>query len=450
MFKPCPLVKQLLLQNGFLEAPEGDPHWNVSWTGGRPATELFQRLTPYQKVNHFPGTGAVTQKDALAKNIQMMQHRFGLQHFNFIPQTFSLPTQMTQLEELLTFEQSMEDSIWLMKPVNLSRGRGIQLFTSANWKQKLDNRAHPKVIVSRYIPNPLLINGYKFDLRLYVVVTSWNPLRIYLYREGLARFATEKYNLNQKSVSNVFMHLTNYAVNKNNVGFVKNNGDGTDTNASKWSLTALKQYLHDNSVNVDRLMSNIKDVLVKTFLSGDPIISRHVAENMPYRGNCFELFGFDVLIDQNLHPWLIEVNLSPSLSCDALLDLRIKSNLLADIYNMVGVQPFNFGQMKERIVESKMPKTPSEMEDEIVTETEEEFSRVKNFDVLYPTADSRVYDDFFIRKKRMNDLMIDRLIRDEQARTLGKIVSTSPLSSRTSATPTSPSSSSTKVGANYL
>jgi len=50
-------------------------------------------------------------------------------------------------------------------------------------------------IISKYISNPLLINGHKFDLRIYVVITSYEPLRIYVYKEGLVRFASEEYSM---------------------------------------------------------------------------------------------------------------------------------------------------------------------------------------------------------------------------------------------------------------
>jgi hypothetical protein len=99
----------------------------------------------------------------------------------------------------------------------------------------------------------LLCFGHKFDLRLYVVVTSFEPLRIYIYREGLARFASEVYS-NDDIVSEQakYSHLTNYSINKNNVNYVKNdvsvsilsynifkkNADDDDA-GFKWSLSAL-------------------------------------------------------------------------------------------------------------------------------------------------------------------------------------------------------------------
>jgi tubulin polyglutamylase TTLL5 len=53
------------------------------------------------------------------------------------------------------------------------------------------------------------------------------------------------------------------------------------------------------------------------------------------------LFGYDVLLDSNLRPWLLEINLSPSLACDSPLDLEIKSRLVADTLNMVGIKHFD-------------------------------------------------------------------------------------------------------------
>ena len=98
--------------------------------------------------------------------------------------------------------------MWIVKPANLSRGRGIYI---------VDNISEVNVeelsIISRYISNPLLINGHKFDLRIYVCVTSVDPLRIYVFKEGLARFATQEYTSNHTK-GNKFMHLTNYSINK--------------------------------------------------------------------------------------------------------------------------------------------------------------------------------------------------------------------------------------------
>jgi hypothetical protein len=78
------------------------------------------------------------------------------------------------------------------------------------------------MIASEYISNPLLIDGYKFDLRVYVAITSFNPLRVYIYDEGLTRFATVKYNSDNSKVKNRYVHLTNYSLNKNNANFINN------------------------------------------------------------------------------------------------------------------------------------------------------------------------------------------------------------------------------------
>ena len=91
-------------------------------------------------------------------------------------------------------------------------------------------------VVSKYIFNPLLISGYKFDIRLYVLVTSFDPLRIYIYNEGLVRFASEPYEADKDSQ---FCHLTNYSINKNSETFVPNINANEQDTGNKWSLSAL-------------------------------------------------------------------------------------------------------------------------------------------------------------------------------------------------------------------
>ena len=82
------------------------------------------------------------------------------------------------------------------------------------------------ILASRYIANPHLINGLKYDLRVYVLVSSFNPLKVYIYNDGLVRFATEKYSNDNKNLNKKYVHLTNFSVNKKNPKFVKNNDKG--------------------------------------------------------------------------------------------------------------------------------------------------------------------------------------------------------------------------------
>ena len=84
-------------------------------------------------------------------------------------------------------------------------------------------------VISRYVENPLLIGGKKFDLRIYVLVTSYKPLKAYLYSLGFARFCTEKYTIDASEIDNLFVHLSNNAVSKTSDVY-------NEKHASKWSI----------------------------------------------------------------------------------------------------------------------------------------------------------------------------------------------------------------------
>lgn len=119
-----------------------------------------------------------------------MQHKYGKAAFDFLPDTYVIPDEFGDFYNHFQKLQQSEPkrNQWIVKPANLSRGRGIYIIDDIG-EVNVDELS----IISRYISNPLLINGHKFDLRIYVCVTSIDPLRIYVFKEGLARFATQEY-----------------------------------------------------------------------------------------------------------------------------------------------------------------------------------------------------------------------------------------------------------------
>jgi tubulin polyglutamylase TTLL5 len=129
--------------------------------------------------------------------------------FNIMPLTFILPKEYVGFLEIFSDFEDKEGKLnyWIMKPAAKSRGRGISLvndLTAITYGEP--------IVVQRYIKNPLLINGYKFDLRIYVLVTSVNPLEVFLYREGFGRFSTMPFSLDPTDKSNKYIHLTNVSI----------------------------------------------------------------------------------------------------------------------------------------------------------------------------------------------------------------------------------------------
>jgi tubulin polyglutamylase TTLL5 len=131
-----------------------------------------------------------------------------------MPQTFILPKEYVAFLETFSDLEEKEGKFnyWIMKPAAKSRGRGISLMNDISQL----TYGEP-IVMQKYIKNPLLLNGYKFDLRVYVLVTSVNPLEVFIYREGFGRFSTAPFSLDPNDKGNKFVHLTNYSINKYNM-----------------------------------------------------------------------------------------------------------------------------------------------------------------------------------------------------------------------------------------
>ena len=204
-------------------------------------------------------------------------------------------------------------------------------------------------VACRYIDPPLLIGGLKFDMRLYVLVTSIHPLVVYLYGDGITRFATEPYDLSATTsgigLERQCMHLTNVSITKNSEAYTKNVSAEEDGSGSKWSLPGLRRRLNRllGEGRATAFWRDVDDLLVKTLIAAEPALSEAAEGALPAaaRGepvrSCFQIFGIDVMPDSSGKPWLLEVNCDPQMTTPDPLSLRIKSSMLVDTLNVVGM-----------------------------------------------------------------------------------------------------------------
>lgn len=226
--------------NGFRKCESG-PEWKVYFDIKGTKLRKIEHMSRGQKINHFPGCWYIGRKDFLWRGVNKMR-RSHPEAFNFLPVTYLLPADFERFQ--VAREKADKGQLWILKPAAAACGRGIKMVSK---ETKLRNRK--EYLVSEYVSNPHLINGLKYDLRLYVLVTSYDPLRVYLFEEGLVRFATYEYNCKLKDIRKRFMHLTNFSVNKHSKRFVRNSRAEVDGEGSKWSLKALRR--HFESVGID-------------------------------------------------------------------------------------------------------------------------------------------------------------------------------------------------------
>nr|XP_019776321.2 tubulin polyglutamylase TTLL5 isoform X9 [Tursiops truncatus] len=441
------LVRSILTAHGFHEVHPSSTDYNLMWTGSHLKPFLLRTLSEAQKVNHFPRSYELTRKDRLYKNIIRMQHTHGFKAFHILPQTFLLPAEYAEFCN----SYSKDRGPWIVKPVASSRGRGVYLINNPNQISLEEN-----ILVSRYINNPLLIDDFKFDVRLYVLVTSYDPLVIYLYEEGLARFATVRYDQGTKNIRNQFMHLTNYSVNKKSGDYVSCDDPEVEDYGNKWSMSAMLRYLKQEGKDTTALMAHVEDLIIKTIISAELAIATACKTFVPHRSSCFELYGFDVLIDSTLKPWLLEVNLSPSLACDAPLDLKIKASMISDMFTVVGFvcqdpaqrastrpiyptfessrrNPFQKPQRcrplsasdaeMKNLVGSAREKVPAKLggsvlglsmeEIKVLRRVKEENDRRGGFIRIFPTSETwEIYGSYLEHKTSMNYMLATRLFQD--------------------------------------
>ncbi|XP_043094258.1 tubulin polyglutamylase TTLL11 isoform X2 [Puntigrus tetrazona] len=268
------------------------------------------------QVNKFPGMIEMLRKINLSRAVRTMQELFP-EEYNFYPRSWILPEEFqlfsTQIRLLKDNDSTLKPT-FIVKPDSGSQGDGIYLIRDPADLRVISGSQIKQAVVQEYIQKPLLIDKLKFDIRLYVLVRSLEPLEIYIAKEGLSRFCTEPYQEpSQKNLSHVFMHLTNYSLNVHSGNFVHSDSCST---GSKRTFSSVLYRLASKGVDIKKVWSDIIALVIKTVIALVPELKVYYQADIPPGKpgpTCFQILGFDILLMKNLKPVLLEVNANPSM-----------------------------------------------------------------------------------------------------------------------------------------
>ncbi|CAH1999100.1 unnamed protein product [Acanthoscelides obtectus] len=274
---------------GYKQDPN-ETDWDLLWAHDYPFNQLYNQLSnlmPHQRVNHFPGSGYITNKVTMATS-----------NLKYIPIAFKLPDDS---KELLEYTKKYPNNSFVQKD-NFHRQVRIVKVEDIDLKSKGS-------FVQLYVDNPLLISGRRFDIGIYTVITSVEPLRMYIYNgEALLRFCPEKYhpfdpkNLDKYVVGDDYKpiwEIPDLDYLYNTLGF-----------NMKESLNA---YLESIGENPTFVWTQIEDAIRTVVLDKEKYIV-DVLKKYKSKRNFFELMRFDFVVDEELNIYLLEANMSPNLS----------------------------------------------------------------------------------------------------------------------------------------
>jgi hypothetical protein len=320
--------------------------FNMIWSDTVLPLQKLVRLANWQRSNHFPSMHLLCRKVHLGLTLGRMRKVFPA-HYNFFPRTWSMRSEKQQFARY--FAQQPVKKVFILKPNAGCQGKGIVLTKDPlNAVDDLDN-----YVCQEYVTRPLLIENKKFDLRVYCLVTSIRHLSIFIYNDGLVRMCADAYEKpNDENIGNACQHLTNYAVNKHSDNFVFNSDkQGRGDLGNKRDFVWLNRWLREQGQSPEKFWERVHHMIIKTIIAAQPQMTHVYNSCFPHSNDgytCFEVLGFDILVDDRVKPILMEVNHTPSFSCDTPLDHRIKHDCLMETWKIVDVQAGDKQRHQER------------------------------------------------------------------------------------------------------
>lgn len=217
-------------------------------------------------------------------------------------------------------------NIWILKPINSSRGEGIHICRTLQYildvVKKNPNRRY---VIQKYIERPLLIHDTKFDIRQWFILTCSCPLTIWIYKLCYLRFSCQTYNLRKLHES---IHLTNNSVQAK---YMKNiSKDPLLPSYGMWDSKQFRNYLSD--IGYPAIFDAVIYPGMKQCITGAMLAHR---DKIDKRTNCFELYGADFLLSENFEPWLLEINSNPALHASTPVTAKLCPEVLEDVIKVV-------------------------------------------------------------------------------------------------------------------
>jgi tubulin polyglutamylase TTLL5 len=312
---------------------------DLLWIRKKP-NEWYDKLGPFQAINHIPLERSMIRKADLARNL----HRYGasqsqgpFSHADFFQPTYCL----NDPEERAAFagqlpEADHPDNLWILKPSNLSSGRGVKIVWNFDWLRKA-LRQRGKIafgfegrtleyVIQRYIKNVLLLDGKKSEIRIYWLIASLDPLLVLMYPEGTARLTLQPYKLDD--FDNPLIHITNIYQQKKHGGY---NPDAV----LKWGFPRLQEYLATEKAAPGKFLDEVLTPRLRQSLAYVVRANIESLKQTPSSGLFFGLYGADFILDDRLTPWLTEVQKGPGLSHDDDVKQRLLPAVLRGAASIV-------------------------------------------------------------------------------------------------------------------
>ena len=331
------LIKTILQsRNNWEEGSFSEPYlasfiWNPNSSQIR-----YDRLLPYlqtQIANHFEFNNELNNKQNLYMNLLAFCSDSKLCIREIIPRTFIIEfdskvyrSQVILFISCFKSQKKECKNVWILKPSGYNRGKGISIFRSLKefkvlLKKSIEEKNEIKsIVIQKYIESPLLINCRKFDIRVWVLVT--HEYKCYFCKEGYLRTSSEPFNLENSSLKNEYIHLTNNAIQQKGTRY------GKFEEGNQLPLETLEDYLPGGHEKFLEISKRMREMICYSLLS----VKNKLNSNK--RQYSFEIFGYDFIIDSQSNIWLIECNTNPCLELSSKLLSRIIPKMLNHAFTL--------------------------------------------------------------------------------------------------------------------